>query len=176
MSRFARRGLGAIFLVWCLFPVGSSACAVAVKPPAWGVARIDPALRRALARVMVGQLGVELRLYGYAGLEAGREVQKGHEEYLGCLSCTSNEDNSVFNPQGRFGDLTSRRSIWNRQGPYGDPTSPFSPWNPRAIAPPLLTDEYNRHHGYFTTNLALPERTRLEPVMRLLDTLSVSLP
>ena len=75
---------------------------------------------------------------------------------------------SIFNADGAFGSKTNRNSIWNAKGPYGDRASAFSPWNRHGASPPLLKDEYDHAHGYFSANAAIAGRTTDPAMVRFL--------
>lgn len=119
---------------------------------------VDPELRLPLRLSVVGLRATMLLLYGGAA----------HEVFLGCLSCERGDHDGIFNPEGPYGSTTNTRSIWNRHGPYGDRSSPLSPWNPHGTMPPLIKDEYDRPHGYFTANPNFADRTTDPATIRFL--------
>jgi hypothetical protein len=107
---------------------------------------------------VVGLRATMLLIYGGAA----------HDVFLGCLSCERGDHDGIFNAQGPYGSTRNERSIWNPHSPYGDKTSEFCPWNPRGTRPPLLKDEFDRPHGYFTANSSFPNRTGDPATIRFL--------
>src|SRR4051812_4720388 len=51
---------------------------------------------------------------------------RGHDVFLGCLSCPQVDTSSVFNPAGAFGSAFSPNSIFNKSGAFGSASSPIS--------------------------------------------------
>jgi hypothetical protein len=78
-----------------------------------------------------GAPGQKTMLFG--GLE--------HRAYLGCLSCSEDASDSVFNETGRNGSRYSTESIWNHFGKYGSPYSQFSACNSYATDAPVIVDQ-----------------------------------
>ena len=65
-----------------------------------------------------------------------RDRQTG--KYLGSLSATPYDSDSVNNPYGRYGSEYSQVSINNPYGQYGSPYSNDSANNPYATNPPPI--------------------------------------
>lgn len=128
------------------------------EPAPPGPDDVPPELRLPLRLSVVGLRATMLLIYG--GPE--RDV------FLGCLTCERDARESIFNPEGPFGSTSAERSIWNPRSPYGDKHSALSPWNPHASCPPVLKDEYDETHGYFTANPKYPDRTRDPATLRFL--------
>jgi hypothetical protein len=76
----------------------------------------------------------------------------GHQTYLGCLSCSENAPDSVFNEIGRNGSRDSADSIWNHSGDYGSQYTQFSACNPYATDPPVIVDQSGNFYGRVTVN------------------------
>jgi hypothetical protein len=76
----------------------------------------------------------------------------GHEVYLGCLSCSDLESDSVFNELGHYGSPHYSESIWNRYGQFGSEYSEFSACNPYATDPPIIVDQQGQTYGRLTVN------------------------
>jgi len=76
----------------------------------------------------------------------------GHGVYLGCLSCSEVEADSVFNPIGAHGSKVSSESIWNVVGQYGSQVSPYSACNALASDPPVIVDQDGNAYGRLTMN------------------------
>jgi hypothetical protein len=91
------------------------------------------------------------------------------QTYLGCLTCTKYDANSVWNEYGTYGSKYQSLSIWNRYGVYGSEYNPQSPWNKYSTYPPVLIDMNGRFVGYFTTNTYLQGRTRNKFALWVLD-------
>ncbi len=91
---------------------------------------------------------------------AGRLVLFGDDadrRFLGCLSCSRFDPDSVHNEFGHYGSRYSAYSIWNPYGRYGSPYSNFSPCNPYATRPPVVLDNDGLYYGRLTLNLFLPD-------------------
>lgn len=134
-------------------------CAWLAASDGGGPDEVDPDVRLPLRLSVVGLHGASMLLL-YGG--------PAHDVFLGCYTCERTDQNSVFNPDGPYGSTHNERSIWNRQGPYGGRTSDFSPWNPHAVHPPLILDENDRAHGFFSANSAIADRTRDPATIRFI--------
>lgn len=87
----------------------------------------------------------------------------GHDTYLGCLNCASNDVFSIWNPTGTYGiNSTSEDNIWNIVSLFGNPRSRYSPWNPNGTNPPAIVDFEGNFYGYFTANDSNGKRTNIE--------------
>jgi hypothetical protein len=82
-----------------------------------------------------------------------------HRVYLGCLSCSELEKDSVFNALGSAGSRVSTESIWNPVGQYGSPSALFSysACNSVAKDPPVIVDQDGTAYGRLTLNRLLPQ-------------------
>jgi len=84
---------------------------------------------------------------------------RNHQVYLGCLSCSEYESDSVFNAYSRFGSSYSAESIFNKYGEYGSRYSVFSACNPYASDPPVIVDSAGNFYGRLTVNQYHSQRT-----------------
>jgi hypothetical protein len=80
-----------------------------------------------------------------------------HRTYLGCLSCSEFEPDSVFNTAGQYGFSVYPNSIWNSVGQFGSVISPYSVCNSVATDPPVIVDESGNAYGRLTVNQYNPE-------------------
>ena len=89
---------------------------------------------------------------------------KGHETYLGCLSCPSIDPLSIWNSNGEYGIgyFMHTESIWNERSRFGDNYSDYSPWNNYANYPPVIVDFDGNFYGYFTANKSKDKRCSIE--------------
>jgi hypothetical protein len=76
----------------------------------------------------------------------------GHKIYLGCLSCSAYNSESVFNSYGSYGSAYSATSIANAYSVYGSQFSAYSACNPYASDPPVIVDGAGRYYGRLTVN------------------------
>jgi hypothetical protein len=86
---------------------------------------------------------------------------EGHRTFLGCLSCSQYDANSVMNQYGQHGSPYAVDSIFNRYGTFGSAYSTSSPCNPYASDPPVIVDGGGNFYGRLTINTYAPERTRI---------------
>lgn len=93
----------------------------------------------------------------------------GKRTYLGCLTCSKYDANSVWNEYGSFGSKYQSSSIWNSYGIYRSQYSAQSPWNRYSSSPPVLLDVNGSFIGYFTKNAYLQGRTRNDFALWVLD-------
>jgi len=77
---------------------------------------------------------------------------RGHDVFLGCLSCNRFEIDSVLNKYGTYGSQYSTDSIWNRYGLYGGAYGTYSPCNRYSTNPPAVVDRSGNFYGYLTIN------------------------
>lgn len=75
-----------------------------------------------------------------------------HDVYLGCLNCSSYDNNSIWNEYGKYGSSYNTISIWNEYGTYGSEYNSLSPWNEYSSNPPVIVDKDGAFYGYFTLN------------------------
>lgn len=83
-----------------------------------------------------------------------------HKTYLGCLSCSQEEQDSVFNRSGHYGQSSGplyQDSIWNSLGQFGSRFSPYSACNPNATDPPVIVDKSGNAYGHLTVNMNSPD-------------------
>lgn len=92
-----------------------------------------------------------------------------HDVYLGCLTASKYDANSVWNKYGTFGSMYSADCIWNQYGQYGSRYSSESPWNQYASDPPVVVDRSGQFYGYFTTNRYFGGRTTVSFLTWVLD-------
>lgn len=75
-----------------------------------------------------------------------------NDVYLGCLSCTKYESDSLFNKYGTFGSKYNADSIFNNYGEYGSKYSSISACNQYASDPPIIVDDEGNAYGVLTLN------------------------
>ena len=93
----------------------------------------------------------------------------GFDVFLGCLTCSEYETDSVFNEYGDFGSQYSTTSIFNRYGDYGSPYSSYSACNPYASDPPVIVDGDGNFYGALTMNRFHPDVTSSSTILEWLD-------
>lgn len=76
----------------------------------------------------------------------------GHHVFLGCLSCSKYDTDSVFNTYGTYGSRLSPESLVNPHSDYGSRNSPHGACSPDATDPPVVADRAGRHYGRLTMN------------------------
>lgn len=94
-------------------------------------------------------VNAQLKIYG----------GKKHTQFLGCLTCDTDDLNSIWSSYSDYSSMHKANSIWNPDGVYGSKTSDYSPFNEKAKYPPILLDRSGKSYGYFTINKAFPNRT-----------------
>lgn len=72
--------------------------------------------------------------------------------YLGCLTCSSVEAESIWNKNGIYGSKYTGNSIWNENGEYGSEYGIYSAFNTNATTPPIVKDMDGRIVGFFTAD------------------------
>jgi len=82
---------------------------------------------------------------GWANLVA----TDGHP--LGVVSSSPSDAESICNPYGEYGSISSPTSIRNPSGQYGSPGSAYSPYNPGTLSPPAIVLNESVI-GYLTKN------------------------
>lgn len=87
---------------------------------------------------------------------------ENHDVYLGCITCTQFNGESVWNEEGVYGTKNNNLSIWSEFSEFGNEFSYLSPWNEFATHPPILVDENGGYYGYFTRNPYFKDRTEVE--------------
>lgn len=88
--------------------------------------------------------GQALHLFGYGG--------EDHDVYLGCLNCGRNDENSIWNPYGKYGSPYEEESIWYRFGKYGSTCDDTSPWAGYAFYSPKVMDSQGNFYGHLTVD------------------------
>lgn len=71
--------------------------------------------------------------------------------FLGKLSTSRYDCESISNPYGRYGSKYSSSSIWNQYGRYGSKYSTLSPFNTYAVNPPIIYFK-GIQYGFLTSN------------------------
>jgi len=77
----------------------------------------------------------------------------GHDVFLGCLNCSQNDQSSVLNEYGAFGNSVNSNSIFNSFGQYGSQFSSYSVCSEYASDPPVIVDRQGNFYGRVTLNL-----------------------
>ena len=104
------------------------------------------------SRAIVSQSARGLMLFG------GR----GHDTYLGCLSCSEYDSDSIFNEYGQYGSRYGD-TILNPYSDYGSRYSDQSVCNPYASDPPVIVDDDGGFYGrlsvsnLYTSTVVTPE-------------------
>lgn len=81
-------------------------------------------------------------------------AQDKSNTFLGKI-VTSNDEDSIFNEFGNFGNRYSGSSIWNEFSTFGNRFNIYSPFNPHSSAPPMIIK--NRQViGYLSSNNSIP--------------------
>jgi len=75
-----------------------------------------------------------------------------NEYYLGCLNCSKDAKDSIFNTDGEYGNSNSYNSMFNQYGKFGGAYKHFSPCNKYSKTPPKILDSDKNFYGYFTIN------------------------
>ena|SRR5579863_3513711 len=83
-----------------------------------------------------------------------------HRTYLGCLSCSESQGDSVLNEFGEHGNPYHSESLFNPYQEFGSPYSSTSACNPYASDPPVVVDEQGSFYGRLTINEFNSERVR----------------
>ena len=131
----------------------SEAIASAVSNFAAGLASASPG---ALAAAPATTL--ELLLFG------GR----GHDVFLGCLTCSEYDSGSVRNVYGSYGSKYSSTSVANPYSQYGGKYSDEGACNPYATTPPVVVDRAGNYYGELTMNRYSVKRTRITSLLQWL--------
>lgn len=72
--------------------------------------------------------------------------------FLGCLTCSKYDSDSVHNQYGSYGSPYNFESIFNRYGDHGSKYSNYSVCNPYANDPPVVVDRQGNYYGRLTVN------------------------
>lgn len=89
--------------------------------------------------------------------------------YLGCLSCSSGEYDSLHSGEGSYGGIDGEYSIFNSYGAYGSKYSDFSACNQHASHPPVIIDSNKKILGLLTLNPNLSMATRDRSIIEWLS-------
>jgi hypothetical protein len=80
-----------------------------------------------------------------------------HKTFLGCLTCASSDDDSIFNPGGKFGhcgglafDNLYCHSLLSAFGGGGLVAEATSACGPGSTNPPVLVDPHGQYYGRFS--------------------------
>jgi len=92
-----------------------------------------------------------------------------HDKFLGCLNCGRYGTSSIWNEYGTYGSPYNSDSIWNRYGTWGSPYNTASPWNKYSNQAPAIVDKDGHFYGYFSANQYIPNRTKIQWLVWLLD-------
>lgn len=78
----------------------------------------------------------------------------GHDQFLGCLTCSEYSSDSICNGYGTYGNEFSSDGIWNEFSGFGNEYSSESPWNEfsSSNSVPVVVDREGIFYGYFTIN------------------------
>jgi len=82
---------------------------------------------------------------------------EGHKAFLGCLSCSNSDPDSVSNSYGTHGSRYAPDSIFNSWGLYGSRDSKYSPCNPNATDPPVISNPEGEFYGRLSVNRHYPQ-------------------
>ena len=83
-------------------------------------------------------------LYIYGG--------RNSDTFLGCITCSPYDSDSVYNPYGAHGSPYASDSIFNDFGQFGSEFSSYSACNQYASDPPIVVDDRGQFFGYLTVN------------------------
>jgi hypothetical protein len=72
--------------------------------------------------------------------------------FLGCLTCSKFDSESVHNEHGQHGSRYSHVSIFNKHGEFGSRYSSYSPCNEHTSDAPAIVDRRGKYHGRLTLN------------------------
>lgn len=108
------------------------------------------------ARVLCLLLLIGLGASAQVVVGGGRKIMifggKDHEVYLGCLSCSEYDADSVLNKFGEHGSTYSSESIWNPYEDYGSHYSDLGACNAYSSNPPVIVDDKGNYYGRLTLN------------------------
>lgn len=75
-----------------------------------------------------------------------------HRTFLGCISCSEYDSDSILNEYGPHGSRYSSESIHNHYSEYGSPYSSYSACSRYASDPPVIVDGEGGFYGRLTLN------------------------
>lgn len=93
---------------------------------------------------------------------------KNNQVFLGCLTCSEYDPNSVHNPYGLYGSKYSLTSIANPDSDYGSPTALESACNPYALNAPVILNRDGNYYGQLTVNTSNPQRTKIATALQFI--------
>ncbi len=93
----------------------------------------------------------------------------GNKVFLGYLTGSELDPDSISNEYGKYGSKYGVNSIWNSYSQYGSKYSIYSPWNSFATSPPVIVDSSGKFYGYFTVNKYNSKRTSIKWIQDVLD-------
>lgn len=76
----------------------------------------------------------------------------GHDTYLGCITCSQYEYDSIFNEHGPHGGQYGLSSVLNKYNDFGSKYSAYGACNQYATDPPVVVDENGMYYGKLTLN------------------------
>lgn len=76
----------------------------------------------------------------------------GHTTYIGCLTCSNGDRDSVFAAGGTYNGANYGPSIVNAGSVFVSPYSDYSACNPFATDPPVIVDERGTVYGRLTVS------------------------
>lgn len=77
---------------------------------------------------------------------------RNNKVYLGCLSCSQYETDSVWNQYGDYGSKYASSSMWNTYGDYGGKYSSYSPCNQYTNTSPVIVDGAGAYYGHLSVS------------------------
>jgi hypothetical protein len=95
---------------------------------------------------------------------------RNNEVFLGCLTCSEYDLNSVHNPLGVYGSKYSLTSIANPDSDYGSRSALESACNPYALNAPVILNGDGKYYGQLTVNKSNPQRTKIATALQFLGT------
>lgn len=78
--------------------------------------------------------------------------QDDGKTFLGCLSCSRYDADSLWNEYNTFGSAYSSTSVFNLYSEFGSQYSDYSPCNEYATSPPIIVDRDGVFSGALTIN------------------------
>jgi hypothetical protein len=88
-----------------------------------------------------------------------------HRTFLGCLTCSKYDADSVFNTYGLHGSRYATDSIFNHYGEFGSRYSDYSACSRYASDPPVIIDRDGAFYGRLTINHYAPNATKNEDLI-----------
>lgn len=88
----------------------------------------------------------------------------GHDTYLGCITCSQYEYDSILNEYGPHGGPYGSESILNKYSDFGSKYSAYGACNKYASDPPVIVDGNGKYYGKLTLN-KYEDQVDFEPVI-----------